>query len=79
MGDIKLVKLKDGAVMIYRKHKMKCTAVEAGFVFCGNRNKYPEPTAHFCEHMLFQGSQHLSDKEIKENDNFALFECVNKH
>ena len=61
----KLVKLKNGATLLYKKRRMKCVSVAAGFVFGENRNNYSEPTAHFCEHMLFQETTKHNKEELK--------------
>lgn len=57
---------KNGATIIYKKHKRKSTSVVAGFVFGQNRDKYPEPTAHFLEHMLFKATKNKNEKELRE-------------
>ena len=64
MDNTKLVKLSGGGILLYRKQKMKCTAINPGFVFGQFRDKYPEPTAHFCEHMLFQGTKNLTKEQF---------------
>ena len=61
----KLVKLKNGATLLYKKRRMKCVSVAAGFVYGENRNNYSEPTAHFCEHMLFQETTKHNKEELK--------------
>lgn len=68
---------KNGATIIYKKHKGKKTSVSAGFVFGGTiREKYPEPTAHFVEHMLFNGTRNKTKGELK-NSIRKTFSMVN--
>ena len=55
----------NGATLIYRKHNLKHTTVVAGFLFGKNRDKYPEPTAHFVEHMFFKETENLSNEQLK--------------
>ena len=60
---------KNGATLIYRHERRKHTSVTAGFIFGKNRDNYPEPTAHFCEHMFFKETKiflkaNLTKKEI---------------
>lgn len=57
---------KNGATLVYKKHHgLKKTSVVAGFVFGENRDNYPEPTAHFCEHMFFNETNSLSNQQLK--------------
>lgn len=58
---------KNGAILIYKKHKRKCTSVTAGFTFGKNRANYPEPIAHFCEHMLFKETENRDATQLKED------------
>ncbi len=51
---IKVKNYKNGATLVYSKKKRKHTSVVAGFVFGRNRDKFPEPVAHFCEHMFLR-------------------------
>lgn len=68
----------NGAILIYRKLKRKHTSVEAGFVFGKNRKNYPEPTAHFCEHMLFKETEKYKGKQLGEKIN-EVFTMYNAH
>ncbi|MGN1201010.1 MAG: M16 family metallopeptidase [Candidatus Caccovivens sp.] len=80
---IKKKEYKNGAILLYRKRKRKHTSVSAGFVFGGNiRDNYPEPTAHFCEHMFFNETKHKNKAMLKiacqqifsmENGSTSLF------
>ena len=63
---LKVKKYANGAILIYKKRKKKCTTVNAGFVFGKNREKYSEPTAHFCEHMLFKETESKNEKEFRQ-------------
>ncbi len=66
MSNKKVIKLKNGAIMLYQKKKTGCTSVAAGFLFGKNRDKYNEPTAHFCEHMLFNETEKHNKEELSE-------------
>lgn len=57
---------KNGAILIYKHYKRKHTSVVAGFVFGKNRDNYPEPTAHFCEHMFFKETENKSVSQLKQ-------------
>lgn len=57
---------KNGATLIYKHFKRRHTSVVAGFVFGKNRDNYPEPTAHFCEHMFFKETQDKSVAQLKD-------------
>ena len=56
---------KNGATLIYKKRNKNCTSVVAGFVFGRNRDNYPEPTAHFLEHMFFKATENKTEKELR--------------
>lgn len=64
---------KNGAILIYKRKKIKCTTVAAGFIFGKNRNNYSEPIAHFCEHMLLSETQLSNKKELSQkiDDTFS--------
>lgn len=66
MHSPKVTKLKNGATMLYQKRNIKCTSVAAGFLFGKNRDKYAEPTAHFCEHMLFHETEKHNKEELSK-------------
>lgn len=57
----------NGATLIYKHRKRKCTSVIAGFVFGLNRNNYPEPSAHFCEHMFFTETENRTKETLKQD------------
>ena len=57
----------NGATLIYKHRKRKCTSVVAGFVFGSNRDNYQEPTAHFCEHMFFIETKNRSKETLKQD------------
>lgn len=58
---------KDGATLVYQKRKRKHTSVIAGFVFGRNRDKFPDPVAHFCEHMFFKETQNRNQKQLRQD------------
>ncbi len=64
---IKVKKYQNGATLVYRKVKRKHTAVTAGFVFGRNHDKYPEPVAHFCEHMFFKETTSRNEKQLRQD------------
>ena len=66
---------KNGATLIYRKCKRKHTSVIAGFVFGENRDKYPDPTAHFCEHMFFKETENRTTEQLKQDmiNTFSMY------
>lgn len=57
----------NGATLIFKHRKRKCTSVVAGFAFGSNRENYPEPTAHFCEHMFFIETENRSKETLKQD------------
>ncbi|MBQ7327958.1 MAG: insulinase family protein [Clostridia bacterium] len=58
---------KNGALLLYRKRRRKkATAVVAGFIYGNNRTNYPEPTAHFCEHMFFNETETKDKTALKD-------------
>lgn len=71
---MKVKTYKNGATLIYRHFQRKHTSVSAGFIFGDNRDKYPEPTAHFCEHMFFKESKKMTQFQLvkKRNKIFSL-------
>ncbi len=58
---------KNGAILLFNKRKRKCVTVNAGFIFGKNRDNYPEPAAHFCEHMFFKETETKNEDVLKEN------------
>ena len=52
----------NGATLIYKHRKRKCTSVVAGFAFGSNRENYPEPTAHFAS-ICFSLKQKTAQKK----------------
>ena len=70
----KIKKYENGATLVYRHRKRKHTSVAAGFVFGNNRDKYPEPTAHFCEHMLFKETETKDEQQLRQAmmDTFSM-------
>lgn len=65
---------KNGATLIYRHVKRRHTSVVAGFVFGRNRDKFPEPSAHFCEHMFFKETETRNKKQLRQDilDTFTM-------
>lgn len=65
---------KNGATLIYRHVKRRHTSVVAGFVFGRNRDKFPEPSAHFCEHMFFKETETRNEKQLRQDmlDTFTM-------
>ncbi len=59
---------KNGAVLIYNKQPLKSTSVCAGFIFGKNRDKYPEPTAHFLEHMFFKQTEKYTFEQLSQKE-----------
>ncbi len=55
----------NGATLIYKHRKKRATSVTAGFVFGTNRDNYPEPTAHFCEHMFFKATENKNENQLR--------------
>lgn len=65
----KIIKLKNGGVLIYSKTKLNnCSAVEVGFSVGANSDKKPG-TAHFLEHTLFKKTQNRSNSEVERDRN----------
>ncbi len=69
---------KNGATLIYQKERKKYTHVTAGFFFGKNRDNYSEPTAHFCEHMLFKSTTQKDYKTLSNeiNNTFSYLDAV---
>ena len=65
---------KNGATLIYRHSRRKHTSVTAGFILGNFRDKFPEPTAHFCEHMFFKETKNMTQYQLvkKRNKYFSL-------
>ena len=63
---------KNGATLIYRYSRRKHTSVTAGFFFGRNRDNYPDPTAHFCEHMFFKETKNLTGQQVSAKINKTL-------
>lgn len=65
----KIIKLKNGGVLIYSKTKLNnCSAVEVGFSVGANSDK-KLGTAHFLEHTLFKKTQNRSNSEVERDRN----------
>lgn len=63
----KIIKLKNGGILIYEKSSLNnATAVEVGFKI-GSFNEKVKGSAHFLEHMLFKKTKNR-DNEKLEND-----------
>ncbi len=75
---MKVKNYKNGATLIYRHERRKHTSVTAGFIFGKNRDKYPEPTAHFCEHMFFKETKNLSHEKLVDKAK-NIFSIHNAH
>lgn len=75
MSKLKRKIYKNGATLIYKKNKKRHTSVVAGFVFGKNRDNYPEPTAHFCEHMFFKETKQKSTQTLNEamQNTFSMY------
>lgn len=69
---IKVKKFKNGATLVYRHRKRTYSSVVAGFVFGRNRDKYPEPSAHFLEHMFFQETENRNKKQLSQEQSAIL-------
>ncbi len=59
-------KFNNGAILIYSKVKRKHTAINAGFVFGDARQNYSNAIPHFCEQMLFNGTQKHNKEELTQ-------------
>ena len=69
----KIVKLKNGGVLIYSKSKLNnCSAVEVGFSV-GAYNEQKIGTAHFCEHTLFKKTKNRDNLKIENDRNELVF------
>ena len=55
-------------MLIYKKQPLKSTSVCAGFIFGKNRDKYPEPTAHFLEHMFFKQTEKYNFEQLSQKE-----------
>lgn len=65
----KIIKLKNGGVLIYSKTKLNnCSAVEVGFLAGANLDKKPG-TAHFLEHSLFKKTKNRTNAEVERDRN----------
>lgn len=69
----KIVKLKNGGVLIYSKSKLNnCSAVEVGFNVGAVADKKPG-TAHFLEHTLFKKTKNRSNSDVENDRNKIAF------
>ncbi len=69
----KIVKLKNGGVLIYSKNKQcNSTAVEVGFCAGASCDKKPG-TAHFLEHTLFKKTKNRTNAEVEHDRNKITF------
>lgn len=69
----KIIKLKNGGVLIYSKNKLNnCSAVEVGFRVGAVADKKPG-TAHFLEHTLFKKTKNRSNSDVETDRNRIAF------
>ncbi len=69
----KIVKLKNGGVLIYSKTRLNnCFALEAGFRVGAVADKKPG-TAHFLEHTLFKKTKTRSNADVEADRNRIVF------
>lgn len=69
----KIVKLKNGGVLIYEKSKLNnCSAVEVGFLV-GSFNEKKPGTAHMLEHNLFKKTKTRTNAEVESDRNKIVF------
>lgn len=69
----KIVKLKNGGVLIYEKNKLNdSTAVEVGFKV-GSFNESRAGTAHFLEHTLFKKTKNRTNAKVDQDRNEIAF------
>ena len=69
----KIIKLKNGGILVYSKSKLNnCSAVEAGF-FAGAYNENKIGTAHLCEHTLFKKTKNRDNLQIENDRNEIVF------
>ena len=69
----KVLKLKNGGILIYSKTKLNnCSAVEVGFSVGANQDK-KMGTAHFLEHTLFKKTKNRSNEEVEADRNRIAF------
>lgn len=69
---------KNGATLVYMKSKSKSTSVDVGFWFGKSADHFPEPTAHFCEHMFFQSTKNRTKEQLTK-DMTETFSSNNGH
>ena len=73
MAKPRIINFKEGGVLIYNKRrKMKCTAAHIGFMVGSYHNGKDKGTAHFLEHMLFNGTESLSKDEFRNKVSFIV-------
>ena len=64
----KIFKFKNGATIIYQKDKRAdYSSVHAGFI-CGTSKNKMNGLAHFCEHMMFNGTKNRTKDQITEDN-----------
>ncbi len=69
----KIIKLKNGGVLIYSKTKLNnCSAVEVGFRVGAMADKKPG-TAHFLEHTLFKKTKFRTNSDVEADRNRVAF------
>ena len=69
----KIIKLKNGGVLIYSKNKLNNTsAVEVGFSVGAFSDKKPG-VAHFLEHTLFKKTKNRTNFEVDRDRNKITF------
>ena len=66
----KIIKLNNGATILYAKTKKKASAISLGFLG-GNMEDEKEGTAHFLEHMLLKQTKNRTFDEINK-DKFEI-------
>ncbi|MBQ7579327.1 MAG: insulinase family protein [Clostridia bacterium] len=69
----KIYAFKNGATIIYQKDKRAdYSSVQAGFI-CGTNKNTQNGLAHFCEHMMFNGTNKRSKEQIDEDNEKLCF------
>lgn len=69
----KIIKLKNGGVLIYEKSNLNnCSAVEVGFSVGAFNEKKPG-TAHMLEHTLFKKTKNRTNAEVERDRNKITF------
>jgi len=69
----KIFKFKNGATIVYQKDsRADYSSVQAGFI-CGTNKNTQNGLAHFCEHMMFNGTNKRSKEQIDEDKEKVCF------